>query len=281
MNHYTKQWSTATPGYIIFLVDQSNSMRFDLTGGKTKAIFTAEVINQTITELIASNASGESVKNRVFVSLIGYHGDNDVKDLRSNYLSEYADKPIRVEKFTEQVNDGRGGKIAMNVELPVFIEPFFEGLTPMGTAFEFTERVIQEWIKKKPECPAPVIINISDGRPEPDDQIERTIKAANRIMQMTTDDGSPLIFNVHIQENSGGKEISFPTNEYDIQDDPMAKLLYQVSSKVPELYKKAAKAAELGNLGENAKGFIANASPETLVKFINFGSSGGVDRSSI
>ena len=91
MNNYSKQWSTATPGYLIFLIDQSSSMGNDWSDGKTYAEFTAEVINRTINELIATNAAGETVKNRVFISLIGY-GSKGVRDIRSGYLSSYAEE---------------------------------------------------------------------------------------------------------------------------------------------------------------------------------------------
>ena len=87
----SKQWSSATPGYIIFLVDQSGSMGEDYTGGKNKAEFTALVINRTINDLIFTNSAGDKIKDRVFISIIGYggQGGNSVDDIRSDYLSAF------------------------------------------------------------------------------------------------------------------------------------------------------------------------------------------------
>ena len=277
-----KQWSTATPGYLIFLIDQSSSMGYPWVGTKTFAQYTAEIINQTINELIATNAAGESVKNRVFITLIGYGGDHDVKDLRSDYINSYAENPVRVDSFLRKVGDGEGGFIEMEMEIPIFLEPLSAGLTPMSDAFLFAKKLIEGWILKKNDNPVPVIINISDGRPEAGSvelnkiEVANTIVAANEIMKLQTLDGYPLIFNVHIAKNA--EEIQFPEFEFELNNNLMAEFLFKISSSVPSVYKQAAKDLKLNEIGDNAKGFISNASPETLLKFINFGSSGGVNR---
>jgi hypothetical protein len=282
MTNYSKQWSSATPGYLIFLIDQSYSMAEKWTEQKTFAQYTADVINQTINELIATNASGETIKNRVFISLIGYGGSNSISDLRSDYLNCYAESPIRIDKFSKRVSDGTGGYVNMEIDLPIFLEPKADGLTPMSGAFKLAKRLIQGWIQKKNDNPAPVVINVSDGHPEGETEelsrieTEQTIVIANDIMRLQTLDGYPLIFNVHIAKN--GKEISFPEYAFELNGDPMAEFLFKISSEVPHIYKQAAKDLNLKNIGDNAKGFISNASPETLIKFINFGSSGGVTR---
>jgi hypothetical protein len=282
MTTYTKQWSSATPGYLIFLIDQSYSMSEKWTDQKSFAQFTSDVINQTINELIATNASGESIKNRVFISLIGYGGSNSIVNLRSDYISSYAETPIRIDKIKKRVSDGAGGFVDMQIDLPIFLEPKAEGLTPMSGAFNLAKRLIQGWIQKKNDNPVPVIINVSDGHPEGETieltkiETEQTIIIANDIMRLQTLDGYPLIFNVHIAKH--GNEISFPEYPFELNGDPMAELLFKISSEVPQIYKQAAKDLNLKNIGDNAKGFISNASPETLIKFINFGSSGGITR---
>jgi hypothetical protein len=281
MDNYAKQWSTATPGFLIFLIDQSSSMGQEWADGKTFAEFTADVINRTINELIATNAAGETVKNRVFISLIGY-GGNSVTDLRSDYLSAYADTPLRINKFEKKVSDGDGGFVNMQVEMPIFLEPSATGITPMADAFSFAEKLIKKWIEVKNDNPVPVIINVSDGKPDTgkadlnDAEIASTIATANSIMNMETLDGNPLIFNVHIANSQN--EIQFPSEQKDLGSDTFANFLFKISSRVPEVYKRAAKDLKLGDLKPGCKGFISNASPETLIKFINFGSSGGLYR---
>ncbi len=284
MSPYTKQWSSATPGYLIFLVDQSGTMQNLYKGEKTAAQYTAEVINQTISELISTNAAGETVKNRVFVSLITYGGNNEITNVCSEYLSYYAENPPKYgyDTFINEVNDGTGRMVKMEVKMPIFIKAKGAGLTPMSGAFGLAKKLIEGWIQKKNDNPVPVIINVSDGYPEAETpeltiiETERTVSTARDIMGLKTLDGNPLIFNVHIANN--GNEIKFPEFTFELNGDPMAELLFKISSEVPIVYKQAAKDLDLKNIGANAKGFISNASPDTLLKFINFGSSGGVNR---
>ncbi len=185
MSQYSKQWSSATPGFIIFLIDQSSSMSAMWEDGKTFAEYTAKVINESINELIATNAAGENVKDRVFISLIGYGTDNEVTPIRSEYLSKYANLPLRVETYTERVSDGEGGMVDMEVEMPIFLESVAAGLTPMSKAFAAAKKLIEGWILKKSDNPVPIIINISDGHPEngnkedPMEETNNTILVAN------------------------------------------------------------------------------------------------------
>ena len=272
----SKQWSSATPGYIIFLVDQSGSMSETYPEKGNKANFTAMVINRTINELININAAGDKVKDRVFISIIGYggKGGDSVDEIRSDYISQFADKPLRIESGKQKVSDGNGGLIEINIQMPIFIEPVANGLTPMGKALEFTKKLIEAWMSKKPDNPAPVIVNISDGLPcnstDADEDV-KTIQAANAIMSLSCQDGNPLIFNAHIG-NSSLKCIC-SASEGELPDD-QAKFLFKISSKIPESYREAAQKQEL-SVQSNSKGFVSNADPETFIKFINFGSSGG------
>lgn len=279
-NPNSKQWSSATPGYIIFLVDQSGSMQESYTEGKTRAEFTSLVINRTINELINTNMDGEKVKDRVFVSMIGYGGSSAlaVDDIRSDYLSSFADNPLRMENLKKKVSDGAGGLIEIDEQMPIFIEPTANGLTPMADALSFAKELIEGWLQKKPDNPAPIIINISDGLPytgtSVDDAMNKAISVSKEIMAINSDDGNPLIFNSHIGD--GGTQCGFEESESELSDD-QAKFLFKISSKVPESYKQAAVKQDF-KVKSESKGFVSNADPESFIKFINFGSSGGSDK---
>jgi len=278
MGTNTQQWSSATPGYIIFLVDQSGSMNEPYPEKGNKANFTAMVINRVINELIYINMGGDKVKDRVFISLIGYggKGGDSVDEIRSDYLSQFADKPLRIESGKQKVSDGNGGLIDIDVQNPIFIEPIANGLTPMGSALEFAKKLIESWLSKKPDNPAPVIINISDGLPcncSGTDEEAKSVKEAMAIMALSCQDGNPLIFNAHIGDDP--KKCICSASESELPDE-QAKFLFKISSKIPESYKEAAQKQEL-SVGPDSKGFVSNAEPETFIKFINFGSSGGTN----
>jgi uncharacterized protein YegL len=275
----SKQWSSNTPGYLIFLVDQSGSMKSPYSGSQNRATFTALAINRVINEIIENNAHGATVKNRTFISIIGYGGQGgvSVENLRSDYLQDFANNPLRIEKMQKQVSDGAGGLVSVDIEMAIHVEAVANGLTPMGKAFEEAKQLIEAWIQKKPDNPAPVVINISDGIPyeatgaEP----QRTIQAANEIMQLSTADGSPLIFNAHI--GNGGSAKGFEESESELGSNEEAKLLFKISSVVPDAYKVAAKKSGF-EVKANSRAFVSNADPITLISFIDFGSSGGVDK---
>lgn len=275
----SKQWNSATPGYLLFVVDQSGSMEEEFIEGTSKAEYTASVINNMIEELIDSCMAGEQIKDRVYISIIGYGGSGgtSVENLRSDYLSDFADKPIRLELVKEKYPGSNGTVVEVDVEKPIYVEPIAQGLTPMGDALNMANKLISVWIERKPECPAPVVINVTDGMPfeGPDvhDEPLKSINAANAIMAMHTLDGSPLVFNVHIGDAK--KKVRFPEAESALISEE-AKLLFKLSSKVPASYRKAA--TKFGfDLNEDSRGFVSNADPDTLVNFINFGTSGAVN----
>lgn len=268
------QWSSATPGYIIFLIDQSSSMNEEYEHGMSRAEFTAMAVNRTITELILANAAGNKIKDRVLVSLIGY-GDS-ISELRSDFISKFAEDPLRIEKVKRKVYDNAGGIIDIEDEFRVYIDSYANGLTPMGTALEFAKKLIEASISEHPDWPAPVIINISDGVPfvgDEDEEPSKTIEMADRIMQISSNDGHPLIFNVHIGGDPSRKH-RFEEFESELTTDE-AKLLFKISSKVPESYKGEAIGRGF-NIRNESHGFISNADATDLIEFINFGSSGAV-----
>lgn len=84
-----KQFSSAAPGMISFVIDQSGSMTEHYPEGGSKAVFTHKVVNRTINEIINANMDGERVKDRAFLSLLGC-GGNGVTNIRSDKLSEFA-----------------------------------------------------------------------------------------------------------------------------------------------------------------------------------------------
>lgn len=284
MSNNSKQWSSANPGYIIFLIDQSGSMGEDYTGGKNKAEFTSLVINRTINDLIFTNSAGDKIKDRVFISLIGYggNGGNSIDDLKSEYISYYAENPIRFEKVKKKQADGAGGLVEFEEEMAVHLEANSNGLTPMGEAFKFAKQLIEGWITKKPDNPAPIVINVSDGYPYEGDggnEPNKTIQYADEIKRLSTTDGNPIIFNVHIQKK--GNQKGFDTSDVNLTE-ANEKLLFNISSNIPTAYLVSAEKyglTEEFEIKEGSKGYVANAKPETLVKFINFGSSGpGTDK---
>ena len=157
MKPYEMQWSSATPGLLIILMDQSGSMLSKYDGNDSKTVFAAKAVNRVIDTIIQKNFDGESPKNRCFISIIGYN--HDVKELNSGYLKELDANPLRVESLKKKESDGAGGIIEVDYPMPIWVEPITEdGATNMKGAFEMAKAIIEKWMQDKPNNPAPVIL---------------------------------------------------------------------------------------------------------------------------
>ena len=271
------QWSSATPGLLVILVDQSGSMMKEYVDVDSRTVFSAKVINRVINTIIKKNFNRDKPKNRCFISVIGY--GYEVKELCSGFLEDLYNNPIRVENRTQKVSDGNGGLVDVAVNQPIWVEPITEDRwTNMRDGFKMAKQLVEDWIADKPECPAPVIINISDGEPYYDHLdtatcIRETTEVAKQIMNLSNEDGNVLIFNAEIGD--GGHKIITPSSEGEVAvaGEP-AKFLYEISSVIPRGYMDAAKKNEL-DVKDGSRGCIFNADAVELIKLIDFGSSKG------
>jgi uncharacterized protein YegL len=275
---YTTRWATATPGYIIFLIDQSRSMNTKYSFDENRAQFTARTVNDSIYNLITSNRGRESIKDRAKISIIGYGGEggNAITVVKTDFLSGYAKPPFKTEAYSRKEVSEDGHLIERIIKRPVFLEPTALGQSPISDALKYAKRLIEEWVfKSEKNLPAPIVINITDGAPHNERhsksiEIKEAIKVSKEIMKLKTSTDSPLIFNAHIEKDSG--EILFPEDEYELNGNETAQFLYKISSPVPPAYLPVAKLCGLP-IGNNSKGFIANATPDKLIKFIKFGTT--------
>lgn len=275
MGPYEMQWSSATPGLLIILVDQSGSMLSPYEGNDSKTVFATKAVNRVIDTIIQKNFDGESPKNRCFITVIGYN--HEVKKLSSGYLKDLDANPLRVDTIKKKESDGAGGIITVDYPMPIWIDPItHDGATNMKGAFEMAKAIIEQWIKDKPNNPAPVIINISDGVPYYDgkdvtDCMKETIKVAQDIKNLSVADGNVLIFNAMI--SASGQRQEFPASIAECTNDE-SKFLFEISSVVPDAYKAIARAKEL-NVKDGSRGCIFEADEVQLISLIDFGSSKG------
>lgn len=274
-----KQWSSATPGLLIILVDKSGSMMLKYKNeSDSRTVFATRAINRVINDIIKKNFNGTEPKNRCFISVISYCAD--VKEECSGYLKDLYKSPKRVETVTKKISDGAGGLVDKKVKMPIWVEPTdTDTWTDMKGAFLMAKKIVEDWVADKPDNPAPVIINISDGVPYYDhknsnDCMEETKAIANEIMQISNSDGNVLIFNAEIGDTS--QEIITPNDDSEVKKGGAgAEFLYDISSVIPEGYIDAARKNELP-VKPNSRGCVFSADAVTLIKLIDFGSSKGL-----
>ena len=276
MNPYQMQWSSATPGLLIILLDQSGSMTDKYEDGMTKSEFASRAVNRVIDSLIQRNFDGESPKNRAFISVIGY--DNYVHELCSGYLRDLDSKPLRIDEVMKRQSDGAGGLVEVPYKMPVWVEPITkDGATNMKGALEMAKAIIEKWMADKPGHPAPVVINISDGAPYYDYKtvegcMDETIQVAKQLMDLKCEDGNVLLFNALIKKAGAG--IVFPSEVMEGSSSE-ARFIFNISSEVPLAYAAAASKSGLP-LKDGSRGCIFEADGVQLVSLIDFGSSKGM-----
>lgn len=270
------QWSSATPGLLIILLDQSGSMLEQYEGSDTRTVFASRAVNKVIDNIIQKNFDGDAPKNRCFISVIGYN--HNVKELCSGWLKDLAANPLRYESLKKKMPDGTGGIIEVDVQQPVWVEPIkSDGATNMLGAFKLAKDLVEKWISDNPKNPAPVIINISDGVPyydmkAPEECMRETTSLVEEIINMSNADGNVLIFNAQI-DNKGNGNVTFPSDRNKLSQEE-ARFLYDITSIVPDSYKAAAAKNEL-SVENGSRGCIFNADGVQLIQLIDFGSSKG------
>jgi hypothetical protein len=270
MSNYDKQWSSANPGLLIIMIDQSGSMDGEYQYNESKAVFASKAVNNTIKRIIDRNFSGGSPKDRCSIVVFGYGQNAGL--LTEGFLSDLAASPLRVETVKKKISDDG---IETDVQMPVYVEPKASGQTNMTEAFKLAKDLIEKFIAAAPDCPAPVVINISDGAPYVgyDYDFDAAETAAKSIMNLSCEDGSPLIFNAHIEK--GSVKIKLPTSK-DKLSDKNEQFLFEISSLIPEAFRPAAEKNGLA-VEPNARGCMIGVEAEDLVKLIDFGSSKGLE----
>ena len=253
-----KQWSSATPGLLIILLDQSGSMLNDYEGtGTSRTKYATLAVNKVIDNIIQKNFDGEAPKNRCFISVIGYN--HDVKELCSGWLKDLDANPLRYETLKKKTPDGTGGLVEVEVKQPVWVEPIDkDGATNMLGAFQLAKDLAEKWMVDHVDGPAPVIINISDGVPYYDrkdvrDCMKETVDLAKEIMNLSNEDGNVLIFNAQI--DSVPKAV-FPSDRNEISQEAGA-----AKNELPTK--------------DGSRGCIFGADGVQLIQLIDFGSSKG------
>lgn len=246
---YSIQWGQKSPGHLVFLLDQSGSM----CGENEQKV--VDAVHAAILELINNCISGTKIKNRLYITIIGYGNEDDVSIVKEGWASDFA--------LDLQQCKSSGRKI---------IEPVSYGGTPMAEGFSKAKECIDTWIEDREaagsEIPAPIVINITDGYPDDEDDAKC---AARDLMNVSTPDGNVIVFNIHMDED--GNEIQFPRSTNQLGNSNEAKFLFNISSEMNDQFIRVARSKGFEGIVRGAKGFVANANGDTLVRFIEFGSS--------
>jgi hypothetical protein len=161
--------------------------------------------------------------------------------------------------------NGRSGTATKQaVKVPTWFSPVAYGDTPMCAVFDRARSVLSRWLAEHPGSFPPIVLNITDGESTDGDPSI----AAEALRGLTSTDGHVLLFNLHLSSDHSDPVV-FPATDANLPDD-YARLLYRLSSPLPEDMRTAAQRHDLA-LADGARGFAFNADITSIVQFLDVG----------
>lgn len=270
---YEARVTSADPVAVIFLIDQSDSMRDSINSeGLQKQHAVADALNNVLRELsIMSSRSGQ-LKNYFYVSVVGYGahlgsafgGALEGRDLVP--ISEVAENPLLIDERMKKVPDGAGGLVEQRVRFPIWMEPAAANGTPMCAAFTRAAELANDFVNKYPDSFPPIVFNLTDGEATDGEFLGQAIALG----EIETTDGGTLICNLHVQNaQAGGAALRFPSDISQVQD-PLARKLFEASSVMPEPLRREAEQNDY-QLDKDARCFVFNGDVTDVVRFLKVG----------
>lgn len=239
---------------------------------KSEAV--SRIVNNLLSELENRSRREDGIRDYFDIAIFGYHGDSVVSLIpaagNGYFLSSGklgAAVRNRMELKRERILPD--GTTAISVlEQKVWIEVEAKDRTPMYAALVKAYAGAKSWCNNPAhrESYPPTVFNITDGEAS-DGTREELLDIAEKIKSLSTEDGNVLLVNIHISAGDSSKPVIFPSDESMIPAGKYAKLLYDMSSKLPESYLETMGAS--GDRACRAAGF--NAGMTDLVNMMNIG----------
>ncbi len=231
---YTKEINRKNPTCFLVAIDQSGSMDEHMGDGDMKSVFVVDVLNRTIAETIVRCTKSDGVRDYFDIGVVGYGGDRVASAFGGELsgrtllsISEIENNPLRIDEREIDVDTGDDVLDRQVVKIPVWIDPQNDGGTPMREAMGMIAETVAQWCDDHPSSYPPTVVHVTDGQSTDGDPEE----IAEAIKGISTNDGEVLLFNLHVDTESGD-EIVFPSSEDELPDE-YSKLLFRMSSMIP------------------------------------------------
>ncbi len=275
---YTQEISRQNKACFLFLLDQSFSMEEPLgSSPRRKCDELSSAINGWLQNMAIRASGDEGIKDWMDVGVLGYRTDRNANPIIESALrgplagqtlvsiTEIGAHPARIDTRTQRIPDEETGEILeFPCEVPVWVDPVAEGGTPMCHMLYRAHEILSAWIAKHPRSFPPIVVHISDGESQDGDPIPY----ANAVKRLATEDGNVLLFNCHLSVTAA-EPFLFPASSEGLPDE-LAKVLFNMSSRLPEPFVRLAVAEGLP-LQSGARGMAFNADMVCLIQFLNMG----------
>ena len=281
---YSADISRNNPGCFLFLVDQSGSMSGSLGGdpNETKKDGAANALNRVLDAISQRCSQGMDVRDYFHVGIITYTTDSAGNTQLETPLpgttpeqpflsiSEVVDA-AEVEEMQVKESDGAGGIVEVSRKFPVWLRPKAGYGTPMCAALTAASTALSDWTAQHRDSYPPMLINITDGEAGDGDPVAW----AQRIMELETDDGNVLVYNVHLSEVSAAPS-EYPSDESEVSIDEYARQMFRMSSAFPDSVVEMASGMGLP-VTQGSRGYVYNADMVSLVQFLDIGTRAASD----
>lgn len=278
---YTARITSSRPSAIMIMVDRSGSMDETVTWHgqsikKSEAV--ALAINNMIAEIIARSQGDDMPRHYFDIGVVGYSDDRvyplleGVDDSWMMSPAELLGAVRRVVRSECQRTLPDGRMVTNTVMQRVWVEAGADSRTPMFSAFSHVYIRMAAWCAMHRDSFPPMVINITDGEITDGDP-QRLLQAAAKLTDLSTEDGNLMLLNVHVS-GSNDQSLVFPSELSELPEDRNARLLYSMSSVMPQLFWPEVR--ELLGLSDDKgefRGVAYNASVLDLVRMLNIGSS--------
>ena len=280
---YQREISRDHKACILFLLDQSYSMAETLgSSSKRKCDQLATAVNGWLHNMAIRASGDEGVRDWMDVGVIGYRTDQQANPIIAPTLvgplagrqlvsiTDVGNHPARIDSETQIIQDEETGEmLEIPSETPVWVDPVAEGSTPMCHVLHHAYGLLEEWIHGHPHSFPPIVIHITDGESQDGDPLPY----AEAVKGLATSDGNVLLFNCHLSA-AAVEPFLFPAAEPAVSDQ-LAKVLYAMSSVLPEPFYRNAQ-AEGFDVSPASRGMAFNADMIVLIKFLDMGTRAAV-----
>lgn len=262
------------PGLFFLLVDGSGSMNEDFAPGVKKAESVAEVANDVLGSLVERFRSGNTVSDRLDVVALRYGGDEVVNAFDGSLAGSSG--PVEISRLDSAQVDQieRQDDAGNSFTAKTWLKPGApQGKTPMRKGFSEALGSIRNWGRRPVGNEFLILgVHVSDGiftDADPSDQLAELQDVARQ------QGGKLVMTNILLAKNgSTEKPILFPTPEEAESFDEAGKLLFKLSSPVPE---SLARQLGRGVIRPGARMMAYNADPEGLEQVFVAGSSSAIE----
>lgn len=253
---YNIGWGTKHPGYLVWLVDLSESMN-------QKIDYVLDSITESCDELTKVCSPYGKILNRMSIHIIGYNSE-----VFTLFKGSVIDLDARLEETHPSAIFDKTKEA----------KPQWQTYTTK--AVQEATKSVKEWIGQQSAkgipMPVPIVIHITDGYPfeeenRPDQSVSRNkaLAAIKELKEISVPDGSLLFFNIHI--GAGKDPIRLPTQR---PTDTERAYLFDASSVMPDIFIKKAQLLGFSDAKENSRFMVSNETDKRLLtRLIIFGST--------